>query len=79
MQELQKNMKALRLKGAAAALLVMLPASYSKTRDGISRNHTLKSTRPTARGPLRQVFVAGVERAATFDEANQAIVSLVLL
>jgi hypothetical protein len=41
--------------------------------------NTLKSTRPTARGPRRQVFVAGVERAATFDEANQATVSLVLL
>jgi len=40
---------------------------------------TLKSTRPTARDPRRQVFVAGVERAATFEEANLATVSLVLL
>jgi hypothetical protein len=30
-----------------------------------------KSTRPSGRGPQRQVFVAGVERAATLYKLNR--------
>src|ERR1035437_7127502 len=37
----------------------------------------LKSTRPSDRGPQRQVFVAGVERAATLHKSQQDTVTLV--
>src|ERR1035438_1034612 len=39
----------------------------------------LKSTRPTYRGPQRQVFVAGVERAATSSNASEATPSPAVL
>jgi hypothetical protein len=56
-----------------------LDGGYSKTGMAYPETLKLKSTRPTARGPRRQVFVDGVEKAATPDEAYQAKVSLVLL
>jgi hypothetical protein len=39
----------------------------------------LTSTRPPGRGPQRQVFVAGVEGAATLHETKQDTVTLVSL
>ena len=44
---------------------------YSIFRNTVDRNHTLKWLFPLL-GPQRQVFVAGVEVKATFDELQKA-------
>jgi hypothetical protein len=54
-------------------------ADVSKTREDESRNHDTQVDATNRPGPERLVFVVGVVEAATFDETNQDIVSLVFI
>jgi len=52
--------------------------SDSKTRDEASRSHRASVDATINRGPRGQVFVRGVERAATLNRSGKDVLSLVL-